>query len=183
MLVSGVALMRFVKETRIAAPPDVVFAFHESPGALQRLTPPWERVEVIEGGHSLKPGARVVLSAGLGPFRLRWIAKHTEYESGRMFADRQVEGPFASWYHRHLFLDDGQGGTLLRDIVDYEPPLKRVGRLLAGGLLESKVRKLFDYRHETTRRIVESGDFPRSGAAELAVKDGTGAEPRADQEA
>ena len=103
--------MRFVKETRIAAPPEVVFAFHESPGAFQRLTPPWERVEMIEGGDSLKPGARVVLSTGFGPFRLRWVAEHTEYEPGRMFADRQIEGPFASWYHRHLFLDDGQGGN------------------------------------------------------------------------
>ena len=48
--------MRFVKETRIAAPPAVVFAFHESPGALLRLTPPWERVELIEGGDRSDPG-------------------------------------------------------------------------------------------------------------------------------
>jgi ligand-binding SRPBCC domain-containing protein len=163
-------MMQFVKESRIAAPPDVVFAFHESPAALERLAPPWERVEVIEGGQSLKPGERVVLLTGLGPFRLRWVAEHTEYEPGRMFADRQVEGPFASWYHRHLFLEDGHGGTLLRDIVDYEPPLGWVGQFLAGGLLEAKLRKLFDYRHETTRRIVESGGFLRSGA----VKVGTG---------
>jgi ligand-binding SRPBCC domain-containing protein len=169
-------MMRFVKETRIAASPEVVFAFYESPGAFQRLTPPWERVEVIEGGSSLKPGSRLVLSAALGPFRLRWIAEHTEYEPGRMFADRQVEGPFASWYHRHFFLDDGQGGTLLRDIVDYDPPLRMVGRLLAGGLLESKLRKMFDYRHETTRRIVETGDFAHPGAAGPAVESGSGPE-------
>jgi ligand-binding SRPBCC domain-containing protein len=152
-------MMRFVKESRIAAPPEVVFAFYESPGAFQRLVPPWERVEVIEGGNSLKPGSRVVLSVPLGWFRVRWIAEHTEYERGRMFADRQLEGPLASWYHRHLFLDDGQGGTVLRDEVDYEPPVGIVGRLLAGNLLESKLQKMFDYRHEITRRIVETGDF------------------------
>lgn len=32
--------LRFEKEMRIAAPPKVVFAFHESPGALERLSPP-----------------------------------------------------------------------------------------------------------------------------------------------
>jgi hypothetical protein len=32
--------MRFQKVTRIAASPDVAFAFQESPGALQRLIPP-----------------------------------------------------------------------------------------------------------------------------------------------
>src|SRR4051812_21651440 len=105
--------MRFVKESRIAAPPAVVFAFHESPGALQRLSPPWMRVAVIEGGTSLRPGSRVVLLVRLGPFRMRWIAEHTEYQPGRIFADRLVRGPFPSWSHRHFCLDDGPGGTLL----------------------------------------------------------------------
>ncbi len=154
-------MMKFVKESRIAASPGRVFAFHESPGALQRLTPPWERVQLIEGGKSLQPGSRVVLSVPFGPLRLRWVAEHTEYEAGRMFADRQLEGPFASWYHRHLFLDDGQDGTILRDEVEYDPPMGYLGRWFAGRLIETKLRNMFDYRHEVTRKIVESGDFPQ----------------------
>jgi ligand-binding SRPBCC domain-containing protein len=151
--------MRFEKQTRIAAPPEVVFAFHESPGALERLIPPWEHVEVVEGGGSLRPGTRVVLAMSLGPLRLRWVAEHTEYDSGRLFADRQVKGPFASWYHRHLFLPDGDGRSILRDEVDYEPPMGAVGRLLSGPMLRAKLQKMFDYRHEVTRRAVESGEF------------------------
>lgn len=160
--------MRFEKETRIAASPSVVFAFHESPGALERLTPPWERVKLVEGGDSLRPGSRVVLSIPVGPFRMSWVAEHTEYEPGRMFADRQVEGPFASWYHRHHFLDDGRGGTILRDEIDYEPPLGALGRWLGSGPIRSRLRKMFDYRHELTRRLIESGEFTvpeRAGTA------------------
>ncbi|MDR3633302.1 MAG: SRPBCC family protein [Isosphaeraceae bacterium] len=160
--------MEFVKESRIAAPRGVVFAFHESPGAILRLTPPWERVELIEGGESLQPGQRVVLRTWIGPWPVRWVAEHTEYEPGRLFADRQVQGPFSRWYHRHRFLDDGAGGTLLRDEVEYEPPLGALGRWLGGGVLERKLRKLFDYRHETTRRIVEAGDFPDAAKVLLA---------------
>jgi ligand-binding SRPBCC domain-containing protein len=169
--------MRFEKETQIAVPPDVVFAFHASPGALQRLTPPWERVELIEGGDSILPGARVVLSVAIGRFRMRWIAEHTEYEPGRMFADRQVQGPFAAWYHRHLFLDDGRGGTRLRDEVDYVPPMGDLGQFLAGAFLDAKLRKMFDYRHETTRRIVEAGDFAHVHPA-VGRERGAGAELR-----
>ena len=149
----------FVKESRIAAPPEEVFAFHESPGALQRLTPPWENVRFLEGGGSLQPGTRVAISVPVGPFHVRWVAEHTEYQSGRMFADRQVEGPFASWYHRHYCLDDGQGGTILRDEIEYRPPLGALGRLLGARLLRSKLQRMFDYRHDITRRIVEAGDF------------------------
>src|SRR5690349_7839206 len=120
----------FVKESRIAAPPAAVFAFHESPGAIEALIPPWEKVRVLEPPKSLEPGTRVVLTAKVGPFPVTWVAEHTEYVSGRLFVDRQVRGPFAYWVHRHHFLDDGQGGTLLRDEVDYRPPLGMLGDLL-----------------------------------------------------
>ncbi len=156
--------MRFVKESRINAPPTTVFAFHESPGALERLTPPGEKLQVIEGGGSIRPGSRVVLKMGLGPFSLRWVAVHTEYDPPHLFADRQESGPFARWYHRHRMIDDGQGGTLLRDEVDFDPPLGLLGRLLSGWFLKRKLRAMFDYRHETTRTLVESGNFaPKLG--------------------
>jgi len=158
--------VRFVKESQIAATPAEVFAFHERPGALASLTPPWEKVELAEGGDSIQPGSRVVLKVRFGPFTLRWVAEHTEYEPGRLFADRQVRGPFASWYHRHHFLDDGAGGTLLRDEVEYEPPLGWLGRRLGRRFLEEKLHRLFAYRHETTRRLVESSGRSKHAAAQ-----------------
>jgi ligand-binding SRPBCC domain-containing protein len=148
--------MKFVKETRIAAPPSAVWAFHECPGALERLTPPWEKVRVIEGGDSIQVGARVVLETHLGTFPLRWVAVHTEYEPPHLFADRQVSGPFASWYHRHHFLDDGQGGTILRDEVDYELPLGRLGRFFGGRFVRGKLDRMFEYRHAQTREAIEA---------------------------
>ena len=122
-------MQHFVKESRIAAPPEVVFAFHESAGAFEKLVPPWERVTVVNSSGTIQPGARVTLRTRLGPIVLNWVAEHTEYDPPRMFADRQVSGPFAYWYHRHRFLDDGQGGTVLRDEVDYRPPLGWLGEL------------------------------------------------------
>ncbi len=151
--------MRFVKESRIAAPPARVFAFHESPGALGRLTPPGERIVVERGGESLQVGSRVVLRMYLGPIPMRWVAEHVEYDPPRVFADRQVSGPFACWNHRHVMLDDGAGGTILRDEIDFDPPLGALGRLLAGGFLRKKLERQFDFRHQATRTIVESGDF------------------------
>jgi ligand-binding SRPBCC domain-containing protein len=180
-MLDGEVAMHFVKESRIAAPPAVVFAFHEAPGILERLTPPWEPVTVVEGGNSLLPGSRVVLRIHLGPFSVRWVAEHTEYVPGRLFADRQVHGPFARWDHRHLFLDDGAGGTRLRDEVEYEPPLGRLGRWLGGAFIEHTLRKMFDYRHEMTSRIVASGDF--SGATSASGSRAAGAEGRSPADA
>src|SRR5260370_248219 len=104
--------MHFEKQSRIAASPEAVFAFHERPDALSRLIPPWENVAVVEGGGSLQVGSLVVLRMALGPFSLRWVAEHTEYDPPHLFADRQVSGPFARWHHHHHFKDDGHGGTI-----------------------------------------------------------------------
>ena len=66
-------LVRYAHESHIDAPPEVVFAFHEAPGALARLVPPWERVEVVTPPSSLAPGTRVVFGdedGGVYGFRI-----------------------------------------------------------------------------------------------------------------
>lgn len=153
------APLRFVKESTINATPEVVFRFHESPGALEHLIPPWEKMEIVESAGSLEPGSRVVLRGWIGPFPIRWVAIHTEYAPPHLFVDRQESGPFAKWYHRHCFQDDGHGGTIMRDEVDYAPPLGWIGRWLGGWLIRKKLERMFVYRHETTRRLIESGDW------------------------
>ncbi len=78
------------------------FAWHERPGALERLIPPWERVEVLERSGGITDGARVVVRLHEGPVAIRWVARHRDYQAGRRFVDDQVEGPFARWVHTHI---------------------------------------------------------------------------------
>lgn len=48
---------------------------------------------------------------------------------------------------------------MLRDEVDYSVPLGVVGRWLGGWLVRRKLEAMFGYRHETTRRLIESGEW------------------------
>lgn len=148
---------RFVKQSVIKASPEDVFRFHESPDVLARLIPPWENMTPLASLESLRPGSRVVLRGRLGIIPMEWVAVHTEYEPPHLFADRQESGPFTYWYHRHRFLDDGHGGTVLTDEIDYTVPLGAVGEFYGGWLIRRKLEAMFAYRHETTRRLVESG--------------------------
>lgn len=158
----------YVKESKINAPAEVVFRFHESPDALRQLIPPWEKMEVAESAGSLLPGSKVVLRGHFGPIPIQWVAIHTEYDPPHLFADRQESGPFAWWYHRHRFLDDSHGGTILRDEVEYQAPLGLIGSWLGGWLIRRKLNRMFTYRHETTRRLIESGE--RSGTVTSATR-------------
>ena len=69
------------------------FAWHERPGALERLVPPWERVEVLERSGGITAGARVVVRVHQGPVTLRWVARHRDYQRGRPVRRRAGGGP------------------------------------------------------------------------------------------
>jgi ligand-binding SRPBCC domain-containing protein len=142
----------FEKRTRIPAPPEAVFAFHERPDALERLMPPWEDARIIERTGGLEEGARVVLEARIGPLKQRMVAVHTAYLKGRMFQDTMMEGPFARWVHTHRMEPDGQGGTWLIDHIAYELPFGLIGRIAGGWIARRRLEKMFDYRHEITKK-------------------------------
>ena len=159
------SLSHFTKETHIDAPPETVFAFHESPDALQQLIPPWEPMSVAESAGSLVPGSKVILRGHVGPIPMQWVAIHTEYEPPYHFADRQESGPFAWWYHRHFCKPDPNGGTILRDEVEYKVPLGRIGRWVGGWFVRQKLERMFAYRHEKTRQFIESAERTRVRAS------------------
>ena len=148
-------VMRFVKESLIRATPERVFAFHELPEVLVLLLPPWESARILQNAKISEVGARAMVQTRiLGPISVMWIAEHVLYEPPHIFEDIQIKGPFRSWRHRHQ-VEPHQDGAILRDEIDYEPPFGFVGRALAPLLIESRLRKLFDYRHEVTSEWCE----------------------------
>lgn len=148
--------MRFVKESLIHATQESVFAFHERPDALGLLTPPWEQARFVQTASISSVGSRAIIEAPIfGPFKTRWVSEHTKYDPPHLFEDVQISGPFKKWRHRHV-VEPHPEGAILRDEIDYEPPLWILGRLAAPLIVERRLRKLFDFRHEVTRRYCEN---------------------------
>lgn len=147
--------MRFTKQSLIRATPERVFAFHEQPNALKLLIPPWESARVIQSARISEVGSQAIVETKIwGPFTARLIVQHTVYEPPHLFEDVQIEGPFRSWRHRHL-VEPEPNGAILRDEIDYEAPLGFLGCVVAPVLIQQRLEKLFDFRHEVTRRWCE----------------------------
>ncbi|MEQ8331159.1 MAG: TIGR01777 family oxidoreductase [Longimicrobiales bacterium] len=139
--------MRLTYETHLPGHTvDEVFAWHERPGALERLTPPWGDVEVVHKEGGIRDGAVVVLRIRQGPASFEWKLRHTDFVEGRQFCDEQVSGPMKSWRHVHRFSSDGGGGSLLEDDIEIEPPLGPAGSALAPGFIEKELDRLFAFR-------------------------------------
>lgn len=147
--------MKFVKESIIKAAPERVFAFHELPDAFERLMPPWENAKIIQKADISQIGSRAIIEQKLfGLISSRWVAEHTKYEPPKMFEDVQISGPFHSWRHQHIVLPH-DSGAILRDEIEYQPPMSFLGILAAPFLVVPKLEKMFEFRHEVTRKWCE----------------------------
>ncbi len=152
--------MQFIKRTLIDASAEEVFCWHARKGAMERLSPPWDRVELLERDGGLEPGARVKLRVHTGPVSLLWLAEHGPMEQGRMFSDHQLAGPFARWEHVHRFEPQGEK-CVLEDRIDYQLPLGALGNTLGRRFVQNKLESAFAYRHAVTAADI---------AAHLAAK-------------
>lgn len=144
----------FVKSSFISASPGELFQWHARPGALARLTPPWERMRVLAARGGIHPGGEVLLRMQAGPFPFSWQARHTEFEENLRFQDIQVKGPFRSWCHHHEFCA-ASGGTILTDRIEYELPFPPWGQL-AAPFVRRQLERTFAYRHATTAEDLAS---------------------------
>jgi hypothetical protein len=140
----------YVASSSLPVSVEDAFAYHERPGALQRLIPPWESVQIEHSDGSIRVGSRVVMKTSIAAVPVRWVAEHTQYDPPYRFADRQVSGPFQSWDHDHEFVEAGQF-SLLRDSIRYRLPMGGLGQLLGGGMALRKLEAMFAYRHRITR--------------------------------
>ncbi len=140
----------FSRESVLNEDAATVFAWHARPGAIERLSPPWDPLQVIRRTGGIRPGARVVLRMKLGPVPYRWHARHTRYEENRLFEDEQVRGPFAEWVHTHAFEPVDDGRCRLKDTVNFRLPLSLISHPLAAGLVKRQLSRIFAFRHRVT---------------------------------
>lgn len=142
----------FVRSLIVHAPVEEVFAFHEREDALPRLSPPFPPMRVVSREGGIRPGARVDLR--IGP--IRWLALHTVYEPHRLFVDEQIEGPFASWVHRHEFERVDATTTRLTDRVTFTLPGGPKVNALLGRIVALSLVPMFRFRHAATRAACEA---------------------------
>jgi uncharacterized protein (TIGR01777 family) len=140
----------FVRRSTLGVSAERLFDWHASPGAFERLVPPFENLRVIARQGSIHDGDRTTLEMRMGPLPIRWVAEHQGYEEGHQFTDVQVKGPFARWSHTHSMEAIDEGHAVLEDRVLYRLPVRGIGDRLAGGAIRARLERTFAWRHART---------------------------------
>lgn len=144
--------LSFHRASRIDGSADELGRWHFRPGAIHRLIPPWESIEVVREAAPLVDGARAEIRIRKGPVSTMLVALHSEVDPPRQFVDTQERGPFGSWRHVHRFLPaEGSEHAMLEDAIRFDPPLGALGRLLGGRLMLREIERQFAFRHARTR--------------------------------
>lgn len=163
------------RSTTLPVSAEEAFAWHERPGAFERLTPPWERVEVLERTGGIRDGARTVVRVRVGPLGFRWVAVHREYEQNRRFVDEQVEGPFSHWIHEHRFEPTGPEASRYTDRIEFGPPFGVGGAVAAQWVARPRTERMLAYRHATVRAdLAVHARFRDRAPLHVAVTGATG---------
>lgn len=168
-------IQTFQRSLRVPHSVETLFAWHERPGAFERLSPPWDRPRVLEHTGGIRDGARVVLEVHAGPVPTTWTLEHREYIANRQFRDVMKHGPFAHWDHLHSFAASPDGGSVLDDKIEYALPLGGIGQLVAGDFTEGTLARVFAYRHAVTALDLERhAEFASRPRMRIAITGATG---------
>ncbi|TVR13675.1 MAG: hypothetical protein EA401_06135 [Planctomycetota bacterium] len=137
-------------QLEVAVPVSRLWAFHNLPDAVERLSPADAGIRVLRHDSPLRDGGETLLSLPFLPgARMGWLARLSQVEAERGFIDEQVEGPMAYWRHEHVMQPLGDHASLLIDRIQWRlrwwqlPPL---GNLIVGRKLDT----MFAHRHAVT---------------------------------
>lgn len=71
------SLHHFRQQSTFSVDRQTLFAWHERPGALERLIPPWDPLQIIRRDSHIHEGAKVDLLMKAGSLPVPWRARHT----------------------------------------------------------------------------------------------------------
>lgn len=138
-------------------PIEQAWSFFSTPRNLALITPPELGLTIREpfddqaahDGQLIRYTVRPLLG-----IPLPWLTRIERVNPPTHFADTQLRGPYARWYHEHRF-EPVEGGTRMHDRVEYALPLGPVGALMHRLVVRGRLERIFDFR----RQVLE-GLFP-----------------------
>jgi ligand-binding SRPBCC domain-containing protein len=129
-------------------PPPIkeVFAFFADARNLEVITPPWLNFRILTADPiAMGAGTFIEYQIRWHGIPMRWMTEIRSWDPPNGFVDVQLRGPYRHWEHTHTF-QASEGGTLMRDVVNYVLPFGYLGQLAQAWFVKGDLETIFDYR-------------------------------------
>lgn len=144
----------FRKTQLIPASLDQIWDFISSPANLKHITPPYMGFDVRSTHLPAKMYAGMIIVYRVSPLlgiKTTWVTEITHVQNLTYFVDEQRVGPYKMWHHQH-HIEAVEGGVLMTDIVDYQPPLGFLGAIANKLIIRNTLEEIFSFR---TKKLEE----------------------------
>tara|TARA_R110002050_G_scaffold11077_4_gene37713 strand:+ start:1115 stop:1570 length:456 start_codon:yes stop_codon:yes gene_type:complete len=146
---------QFKKTQEINASLEEVWKFISDPANLKKITPDYMGFDIISKDVPSEMYAGMIISYKVSPLfgiKTTWVTEITHLKENSYFVDEQRVGPYKIWHHQHR-IQPMEKGTLMTDIVSYQPPLGLLGSVANTLIIKGKLNEIFDYRTKALDEI------------------------------
>jgi ligand-binding SRPBCC domain-containing protein len=146
---------QFKKTQEINASLEEVWKFISDPANLKKITPDYMGFDIISNDVPSEMYAGMIISYKVSPLfgiKTTWVTEITHLKENSYFVDEQRVGPYKIWHHQHM-IQPMEKGTLMTDIVSYQPPLGLLGSVANILIIKGKLNEIFDYRTKALDEI------------------------------
>jgi ligand-binding SRPBCC domain-containing protein len=137
---------------------DELWDFISSPKNLKLITPDYMGFDIVTEGLPEKIYEGMIIEYKVSPLlgiRTTWVTEITHVADKQYFVDEQRVGPYKMWHHQH-FLEATPEGTLMSDIVSYQPPFGVIGMMANQLIIKKKLDEIFSYRAKVLNELFEA---------------------------
>ncbi len=146
---------QFRRTQTIDRPLEEIWDFISSPNNLKKITPDEMGFEITSENIPSKMYEGMIISYQVTPLfgiKTTWVTEITQLKEHRYFVDEQRVGPYKMWHHQH-WVEATPTGTLMTDIVSYQPPLGFLGSIANKLIINRKLNEIFDYRTKVMEEL------------------------------
>ncbi len=139
------AVYTLIKEQKIPASVTEVWDFISTPKNLKVITPDYMGFDIMTKNLPEKMYPEIIIAYDVRPFlgiKIRWVTEITHIKEQAYFVDEQLIGPYRLWHPQH-HIKHIDGGVLMTDIVNYQPPFRFIGSIANSLIIKHQLEELF----------------------------------------
>jgi ligand-binding SRPBCC domain-containing protein len=149
---------QFKRTQTINRPIEEIWDFISNPDNLKKITPDEMGFQITSENIPAKMHEGMIISYQVTPLfgiKTTWVTEITHLKEHSYFVDEQRVGPYKMWHHQH-WVEATPNGTLMTDIVSYQPPLGFLGSIANKFLIKRKLNEIFEYRTNVMEDLFEN---------------------------